>query len=157
MKKSLNEKFKEAQKEVDKRNRKSHKYGAYRQRERGGNGTCYYPVKPHWKTVDYIDLCRYDKEFKYAVEIRVKKDGFALGRKGDYLRLTVSEYGMDRLQSDELDGLIDITSNSVVITGFNYPDVSNVGERIKEMEDLFREAVSKGEPLPECIRKMIDE
>ena len=64
---------------------------------------------------------------------------------------------MDRLQSDELDGLIDITSNSVVITCFNYPDVSNVGERIKEMEDLFREAVSKGEPLPECIRKMIDE
>ena len=87
MKKSLNEKFKEAQKEVDKRNRKSHKYGAYRQRVRGGNGTCYYPIKPSWKTVDYIDLCRYDKEFKYAVEVKVKKDGFPLGHKGRYNQL----------------------------------------------------------------------
>ena len=157
MNKTVDEALKEAQREADKHNRKRNKYGAYRQRVRGGNGTCFYPVKPHWKTVDYIDLCRYDKEFIYAVEVRVKKDGFALGRKGDYLRFCVSEYGMARLQTDELDGIIDITSNGAVITGFAFPDVSDVYDRIKELEDTFREVASKGESLPESIRKLIDD
>lgn len=159
MSKTIDESLKKAQKKADKLNRKRQKYGTYRQRvrERGGNDTCYYPVKPCWKTVDYIDLCRYDKEFIYAVEVRVKKDGFALGRKGDYLRFCVSEYGMARLQSDELDGIIDITSNGAVITGFAFPDVSDVYDRIKELEDTFRDVASRGEPLPECIRKLIDD
>lgn len=35
------------------------------------------------KTVDYIDLCRYDKELHYAVDVEVLSNDFMLGDKGD--------------------------------------------------------------------------
>ncbi len=160
--KTVNEALMEAQREADKHNRRRRqRYGAYRQRvrERGGNGTGYYPIKPSWKTVDYIDLCRYDKEFKYAVEVKVKKDGFPLGHKGDILRFSVSEYGFRRLLWDDMHGLIDVTANSLYIQGFDFPDITDedIETRTEETRKALFDAIEKGEPIPKGYGLLDDE
>lgn len=76
------------------------------------------------KTVDYVDLCRYDKELRYAVDVEVLSNDFILGDKGDQLRFAVSEYGYNRLLTDSLDGLIDIKGSTLMIDAFDYPDVT---------------------------------
>ena len=160
MYKKLDEALKEAQREADKQNRRRRKrYGAYKQRVRGGNGTCYYPIKPTWKTVDYIDLCRYDKEFKQAVEVKVKKDGFPLGYKGDILRFSVSEYGFKRLLWDDMHGLIDVTANSLYIQGFDFPDITDedIDRRTEETREALFDAIEKGEPIPKGYGLLDDE
>ncbi len=76
------------------------------------------------KTVDYIDLCRYDKELRYAVDVEVCSDKFLLGDKGDQLRFAVSEYGYNRLLTDSIDGLIDIKGSTLMIDAFDYPEIT---------------------------------
>ena len=75
------------------------------------------------KTVDYIDLCRYDKELRYAVDVIVLSDKFILGDKGDRLRFAVSEYGYNRLLMDCIDGLINIMPSTLMIDAFDFPEV----------------------------------
>ncbi|MDO4978253.1 MAG: hypothetical protein Q4E53_13460 [Eubacteriales bacterium] len=113
--------------------------------------------KVNWKTVDYIDLCRYDKGFECAVEVKVKKDGFPLGKKGDILRFCVSEYGIQRLLWDSLNGVVDITANSLVVSAFEYPDVSRLEERTEELRELLIETIRNNDPLPQVFRDMLDE
>lgn len=55
------------------------------------------------KTVDFFDLCRYDKGLRYAVDVKVLSNDFLLGDKGDQLRFVVSEYGYNRLLTDSLE------------------------------------------------------
>lgn len=76
------------------------------------------------KTVDYIDLCRYDKELRYAVDVEVLSNDFLLGDKGDQLRFAVSEYGYNRLLTDSLEGLIDVKGSTLMIDAFEYPDIT---------------------------------
>ena len=75
------------------------------------------------KTVDYIDLCRYDKELRYAVDVVVLSDKFILGDKGDRLRFSLSEYGYNRLLMDCIDGLINIMPSTLMIDAFDFPEV----------------------------------
>jgi len=111
----------------------------------------------NWKTVDYINLCRYDKGFEYAVEVKVKKDGFPLGEKGTILRFCVSDYGIQRLLWDSLNGVVDITPNSLIVSAFEYPDVSGLEERTEELNELLIETIRNGDPLPQVFKEMLDE
>lgn len=101
------------------------------------------------KTVDYIDLCRYDKELRYAVDVEVLSNDFLLGDKGDQLRFAVSEYGYTRLLSDSLDGLIDIKGSTLMIDAFDYPEITQ-----EDVEELLNQ---KLEESREQIRQMLDE
>ena len=101
------------------------------------------------KTVDYIDLCRYDKELRYAVDVEVLSNDFLLGDKGDQLRFAVSEYGYTRLLSDSLDGLIDIKGSTLMIDAFDSPEITQ-----EDVEELLNQ---KLEESREQIRQMLDE
>ena len=111
------------------------------------------------KKVDYTDLCRYDKAFRYVADVVVYSDDFALGNKGDRLRLVLSDYGINRLLKDSLDGLIDIEAGSFVVRAFNYPDITDevIDKDIKRKKTMLIEAFKTGKPLPEEIRRMIHE
>lgn len=99
------------------------------------------------KTVDYIDLCRYDKELRYAVD--VLSDDFLLGDKGDQIRFAVSEYGYTRLLSDSINGLIDIKGSTLMIDAFDYPDITQ--------EDVEKVLNQKLEESKTQLRQMLDE
>ena len=109
------------------------------------------------KTIDYIDLCRYDSAFKYAVDVVVYSDDFILGKKGDRLRFPVSEYGFNRLLKDSLDGLIDIRESSLLAQSFHYPVITQeeMDEVLEHKKALLLKSFETGEPLPEEIRRMI--
>jgi len=101
------------------------------------------------KTVDYVDLCRYDKELRYAVDVDVLSNDFLLGDKGDQLRFAVSEYGYNRLLIDSLDGLIDIKGSTLMIDAFDYPDITT--ETVtEELNRRLEEGADKlGIPFPQ--------
>lgn len=101
------------------------------------------------KTVDYVDLCRYDKELRYAVDVEVLSDDFLLGDKGDQLRFAVSEYGYTRLLSDSINGLIDVKGSTLMIDAFDYPDITQEG-----FEEELNKRLKAGK---EQLRKMLDE
>ena len=111
------------------------------------------------KGIDYADLCRYDKNFRYVADVVVYSDDFALGNKGDRLRLVVSDYGFNRLLKDSLDGLIDIEAGSLVVQAFHYPDITDkqIDEDIKRKKAMLIKAFKTGKPLPEEIRRMTHE
>ena len=111
------------------------------------------------KKVDYTDLCRYDKSFRYVADVVVYSDDFALGNKGDRLRLVVSDYGFNRLLKDSLDGLIDIEARSFTVRAFDYPDITDdvIDKDIKHRKSMLIEAFKTGKPLSEEIRRMIHE
>lgn len=99
------------------------------------------------KTVNYIDLCRYDKELRYAVDVEVLSDDFLLGDKGDQLRFAVSEYGYNRLLTDSLNELIDVKGSTLMVDAFDYPDITpesleeslnqKLEEGVEQLEILF--------------------
>ena len=97
------------------------------------------------KTVDYIDLCRYDKELRYMVDVEVLSDDFLLEDKGDQLRFAVSEYGYTRLLSDSLDGLIDVKGSTLMIDAFLYPEITQeeldeeLNRRLEESKEQLRQ------------------
>lgn len=101
------------------------------------------------KTVDYVDLCRYDKELRYAVDVEVLSDKFLLGDKGEQLRFAVSEYGYTRLLSDSINGLIDVKGSTLMIDAFDYPDITQEG-----FEEELNKRLKEGK---EQLRKMLDE
>jgi len=101
------------------------------------------------KTVDYIDLCRYDKELRYAVDVEVLSDDFLLGDKGDQLRFAVSEYGYTRLLSDSLNGLIKIKGSTLMIDAFDYPEITQ-----EAFEEELNKKLKEGR---EQLEKMLDE
>ena len=111
------------------------------------------------KVIDYAELCRYDKAFRYVADVVVYSDTFALGNKGDRLRLVVSDYGFNRLLKDSMDGLIDIEAGSLIVQAFNYPDITDeaIDKDIKRKKAMLIEAFKTGKPLPEKIRRMIHE
>ena len=111
------------------------------------------------KGIDYADLCRYDKAFRYVADVVVYSDAFSLGNKGGRLRLVVSDYGFNRLLKDSLDGLIDIEAGSLTVQAFNYPDITDeaIDKDIKRKKAMLIEAFKTGKPLPEEIRRMIHE
>lgn len=111
------------------------------------------------KVIDYADLCRYDKAFHYVADVVVYTDAFALGNKGDHLRLVVSDYGFNRLLKDSLDGLIDIEAGSFTVQAFNYPDITDeaIDKDIKRKKAMLIEDFKTGKPLPEEIRRMLHE
>lgn len=123
-------------------------------------GIYYLPVKNETrkdefmkKTVDYIDLCRYDKELRYAVDVEVLSNDFLLGDKGDQLRFAVSEYGYNRLLTDSLEGLIDVKGSTLMIDAFDYPDITpesleeEINSRLEEGAERFGLLFpKKGEP-----------
>lgn len=90
-----------------------------------------------WKTPDIYDLCRYDKEYKFIADIYVLSDDFILGNEGERLRIAVSEYGFNRLLSDDIDGLITILPSSIQINTFEHPDITNedIERMLKESKD----------------------
>lgn len=99
------------------------------------------------KTVNYIDLCRYDKELSYAVDVEVLSDDFLLGDKRDQLRFAVSEYGYNRLLTDSLNELIDVKGSTLMVDAFDYPDITpesleeslnqKLEEGVEQLEILF--------------------
>ena len=97
------------------------------------------------KTVDYIDLCRYDKELRYMVDVEVRSNDFLLGDKGDQLRFAVSEYGYTRLLSDSLNGLIDVKGSTLMIDAFDYPEITQedfeeeLNRRLEEGKEQLRQ------------------
>ncbi len=111
------------------------------------------------KVIDYAELCRYDKAFRYVADVVVYSDAFVLGNKGDHLRLVVSDYGFNRLLKDSLDGLIDIEAGSLTVQAFYYPDITDevIDEDIKRKKAMLIESFKTGKPLPEEIRRMIHE
>ena len=111
------------------------------------------------KTIDYTELCRYDNAFKYVADIVVYSDEFMLGNKGERLRLIVSEYGFNRLMRDSLDGLIDIESSSMRLEAFDYPEITDeeIREELDRRRALLVDVIKAGKPLPEEVRRWIDE
>ena len=111
------------------------------------------------KKIDYTELCRYDKAFRYVADVVVYSDDFALRSKGDRLRLVVSDYGFNRLLKDSLDGLIDIEAGSFMVQAFDYPDITDgmIDKDIKRKKAMLIEAFKTGKPLPKEIRRMIHE
>ena len=101
------------------------------------------------KTVDYIDLCRYDKELRYAVDVEVLSDDFLLGDKGHQLRFAVSEYGYTRLLSDSINGLIDVKGSTLMVDACDYPDITQEG-----FEEELNKRLKEGK---EQLRKILDE
>ena len=95
------------------------------------------------KVIDYADLCRYDKSFRYVADVVVYSDDFALGNKGDRLRLVVSDYG---LLKDSLDGLIDIEAGSLTVRAFDYPDITDdvIDKGIERKKAMLIEAFKTG-------------
>ena len=105
------------------------------------------------KTVDYIDLCRYDKELRYAVDVEVLSNDFLLGDKGDQLRFAVSEYGYTRLLSDSLDGLIDIKGSTLMIDAFDYPEITQ-----EDVEELLNQKLEESrEQLEDRLEEKKDQ
>ncbi len=111
------------------------------------------------KSIDYSELCRYDNAFKYVADIVVYSDEFMLGNKGERLRLIVSEYGFNRLMRDSLDGLIDIEPSSMRIEAFDYPEITDeqICEELDRRRALLIDVFKAGKPLPEELRRWIDE
>jgi len=111
------------------------------------------------KTIDYTDLCRYDNAFKYVADVTVYSDEFMLGNKGERLRLIVSEYGFNRLMRDSLDGLIDIEPSSMRLKTFDYPEITDeeICAELDRRRALLIGAIKAGKPLPEELRRWIDE
>lgn len=100
------------------------------------------------KKVDYVDLCRYDKELRYAVDVEVLSDKFLLGDKGDQLRFAISEYGYNRLMTDSLDGLIDIKGSTLMIDAFDYPEITTESLTEEINRRLEEGAERLGIPFP---------
>ena len=98
------------------------------------------------KVIDYADLCRYDKSFRYVADVVVYSDDFALGNKGDRLRLVVADYGFNRLLKDSLDGLIDIEAGSLTVRAFDYPDITDdvIDKGIERKKAMLIEAFKTG-------------
>lgn len=103
------------------------------------------------KMIDYTELCRYDKAFRYVADVVVYSNDFALGNKGDRLRLVVSDYGFNRLLKDSLDGLIDIEASSMTVQAFDYPDISDddINAELEHRKGLIDDAMRTGKPLPD--------
>lgn len=99
------------------------------------------------KTVNYIDLCRYDKELRYAVDVEVLSDDFLLGDKGDQLRFAVSEYGYNRLLADSLNELIDVKGSTLMIDAFDYPEITQ-----KDFDEKLNRKLEEGK---EQLRQML--
>ena len=111
------------------------------------------------KIVDYTDLARYDKAFKYVADVVVYSNDFMLGNKGDHLRLIVSDYGFNRLLKDSLEGMIDVEASSMVIQAFNYPEITEeeIDEELNRQKELLVETIREWKPLPEELRRQIHE
>ena len=93
-----------------------------------------------WRVPELADLCRYDREFRFIVDVYVLSDGFILGNKGERFLLALSMYGFKRLMSDMMDGLDDILPTSIEISTFNHPEISN--EELDEIIAIEHEKVS---------------
>lgn len=111
------------------------------------------------KIVDYTDLARYDKAFKYVADVVVYSDDFMLGNKGDHLRLIISDYGFNRLLKDSLEGMIDVEASSMVIQAFDYPEITEeeIDEELNRQKELLVETIREWKPLPEELRRQIHE
>ena len=111
------------------------------------------------KMIDYTDLCKYDSAFRYVADVKVYSDDFALGNKGDRLRLVVSDYGFNRLLSDALDGLIDIEASSLLVQAFDYPDISDddINTELERRKALLKDALLSGKTMPDELRRLIHE
>ena len=94
-----------------------------------------------WRVPELADLCRYDREFRFIVDVYVLSDDFILGNEGERLRLALSMYGFKRLMSDMMDGLVDILPTSIEISTFNHPEISN--EELEEIIAIEHEKISK--------------
>lgn len=111
------------------------------------------------KMVDYTDLCKYDKAFRYVADVKVYSDDFALGNKGDRLQLVVSEYGFNRLLSDTLEGLIDIEASSLLVQAFDYPDISDddINTKLERRKEMLKDAILSGKPMSDEVRRLLHE
>lgn len=94
-----------------------------------------------WRIPELVDLCRYDREFRFIVDVYVLSDDFILGNEGERLRLILSMYGLKRLMSDMMDGLVDILPTSIEISIFNHPEINN--EELDEIIAIEHEKLSK--------------
>ncbi|MCR5294875.1 MAG: hypothetical protein K6E30_06830 [Lachnospiraceae bacterium] len=110
------------------------------------------------KNVDYTDIARYDKAFKYVADV-VYSDNFMLGNKGDHLRIIVSDYGFNRILKDSLEGMIDVEASSMVIQAFDYPEITKeeIDEELSRQKQLLVETIREWKPLPEELRRQIHE
>ena len=94
-----------------------------------------------WRVPELVDLCRYDREFRFIVDVYVLSNDFILGNEGERLRLALSMYGFKRLMSDMMDGLVDILPTSIEISAFNHPEITD--EELEEIIAIEHEKISK--------------
>ena len=111
------------------------------------------------KIIDYTDLARYDKAFKYVADVVVYSDNFMPGNKGDHLKIIVSDYGFNRLLKDSLKGIIDVEASIMVIQAFDYPEITEeeIVEELSRQKQLLVETIREWKTLPEELRRQIHE